>query len=158
MEDVSIYHNDTYYMQKALELARMAEHQDEIPVGAVVVDAKGLILGFGYNQVEKEKTQTAHAEMCAINDATQKRGDWRLNGCTLYVTLEPCRMCMALIQLSRISHVVYAASSPRFGYQLDNTALSPVYKEDVVIREGICADLARDMLQRFFQKQRKRKG
>ena len=92
-----------YYMKKALVLARKAFDLGEVPVGSIVVDSNEKIIGRGYNSVEKNKSQLAHAELLAISKAVKKRGDWRLDGCTLYVTLEPCGMCFHAIGLSRIS-------------------------------------------------------
>ena len=150
-------HTDEYYMLKALDLAKQAASADEVPVGAVVVDTEGTIIGCGSNQVEAKKVQTAHAEFAAIEQAATVVGDWRLDGCSIYVTLEPCRMCMGLIQLSRLNRVIYAVESPRFGYRLDNSAISSVYKKDVQIEKGICADKAQHILQQFFQQKRKKK-
>ncbi|TET34693.1 nucleoside deaminase [Candidatus Dependentiae bacterium] len=146
-----------YYMHKALELAKRASDSDEVPVGAVVVNQEGTIIGNGHNQVEAKKVQTAHAEVAAIEQAAQTIGDWRLDGCSIYITLEPCRMCMGLIQLSRLSRVIYAVKSPRFGYQLDNMAISSVYKKDVYIEQGVCAGEAQHVLKQFFQQKREKK-
>lgn len=150
-------HHDDYYMGKALELAKQAYALDEVPIGAVVVDQWGTIIGTAHNQVETKKVQAAHAEILAITKAAQRVGDWRLDGCRIYVTLEPCAMCMALIRLSRIGRVMYAIASPRFGCQLDNTAVSWVYKKDVYLEQGICAGEAQRLLKQFFQQKRKKK-
>ncbi len=144
-------------MRKALDMARKAECIDEVPIGAIVVDANGTIIGKGYNQVERKKTQLAHAEIIALEQATRKKGDWRLDGCIIYVTLEPCRMCMSLIQISRLQGIVYATESPRFGYQLDNIAISSVYKKDVQVKGGVVAGDAQHILKQFFQKKRKKR-
>ncbi len=111
-------------MRQALKLAQKAAVIDEVPIGALVVNEQGVILGRGYNMVEKLCTQTAHAELRALTQAGKKVGDWRLNGCWLYVTLQPCAMCLNSIKLSRIQGVVYGAESPLFGYHLDNTGES----------------------------------
>jgi tRNA(adenine34) deaminase len=150
---------DKKYMKQALTQARKALVADEVPVGALVVDEQGVVIGRGYNLVMKQCSQRAHAEAIAIAQAGKKQGDWRLNGCVLYVTLEPCAMCMALIYLSRISTVVYGATSPLFGYQqdmLDNGTIIRVYKKDVQIVPGIMADEAVSLLKQFFQKKRKK--
>jgi tRNA(adenine34) deaminase len=150
---------DIVFMQKALALAQKASMRDEVPIGAVVVNGQGTIIGRGYNQVEQKKCQTAHAEAMAITQATKKVGDWRLDGCFIYVTLEPCSMCMHLIQLSRCAGVVYGASSPLFGYRLDNGPQSPVYKrDDFVVIDNVQAESATFLLQWFFQKKRKKKS
>lgn len=153
------HEQDQRYMSKALAYAHTAYAADEVPIGAVVVDDTGAIIGRGYNRVEALKTQMAHAEMRAIAAATKKRNDWRLEGCWLYVTLEPCTMCMGLAQLSRLDGVVFGAPSPLFGYRLDNSADNWIYKKDAVqVIEGVCAAQAAELLKKFFQKQRKRRG
>jgi tRNA(adenine34) deaminase len=149
---------DHIYMKQALTLAQQAYTLDEVPIGALIVNAQGEIIGRGYNQVEQQKSQLAHAEMLAIAQATAAIGDWRLEGCIIYVTLEPCSMCFSAIQLSRIEKLVYGADSPRFGYQLDKIVTAGVYKKDVIICRGIYADQAQELVQRFFKKQRKKKG
>ena len=98
-----------HYMQYALALAREAGDDGEAPVGCVVVDAAGNIIGRGRNRREKEKSAMAHAELEAIEDACKTLGDWRLNGCSLYVTLEPCPMCAGAIIMSRVSKLFYGA-------------------------------------------------
>ena len=145
--------NDIEYMNEALKCAQIAADKDEVPIGAVVVNAEGKIIGRGSNRVECAKSQLAHAEIEAIRQATKEVGDWRLDGCTLYVTLEPCKMCMGLIQLSRINRVVYGARSARFGQGDQSTA---IYKE-VAIEKGVAAEQARELLQTFFQKKRSTK-
>lgn len=147
---------DLFFMHKALELARRAGTVDEVPVGAIVVDTHGNIIGRGYNQVEKKHTQRAHAESIAIEKATKKKKDWRLDGCWLYVSLEPCVMCMGLVQLSRLQGVVYGAPSPLFGY-LDSVMGSFVYKKDTPIMiAGVRAEEAAQLLRTFFQEKRKK--
>lgn len=150
---------DALFMQEALSLAQQSFEQDEVPIGALVVTANGCIVGRGYNQVEQCYSQAAHAEFIAIQQATIARKDWRLDGCWLYVTLEPCAMCMALIKLSRIEGVVFAAASPLFGYRLDNEERLSVYNRDLLmIVEGIGAHEAELLLKTFFQNKRKKSG
>ncbi len=145
-------------MNEAFTQAFKAVAADEVPVGAIVVSSNGTIIGRGYNQVESKKNQLAHAECIAIQNGTKNIDDWRLDGCILYVTLEPCRMCMGLIELSRISKLIYGANSPLFGFQLDNEQSSWVYKNDVVIRGGVGAEKSQLILKQFFQKKRNKKG
>lgn len=152
----AVQDRDVCYMQKALEQAAHAFATHEVPVGAVVVDDKENIIGAGFNQVETKKTQQAHAECQAIAQAVAHRGDWRLDGCTIYVTLEPCVMCMGLISLSRIKRVVYGADSPLFGYQLDNNLPTWVYN-GIEVKKGIAAAQSADLLKRFFQEKRKKR-
>ncbi len=149
---------DEQYMLEALSLAHKAFKQNEVPVGAVVVDKNGAIIGSGFNEVESKKSQCAHAELTAISQAAKAVGDWRLDDCTLYVTLEPCSMCFGLIRLSRLSGLIFAAPSLRFGYQLDNVATSSVYKKDMRIVSGVCGEQSEQLLKQFFQLQRVKKG
>lgn len=149
---------DNFYMRQALKLARKAYDAGEVPVGAVVVDSAGAIVGRGYNQVEKRNSQAAHAEIIAITKAGKKLGDWRLNGCWIYVTLEPCSMCMNLIAISRCKGVVFGAKSPLFGFQLDKGGVFQLYKENVVEAvAGLCAEDAAQLLKNFFKGRRKEK-
>jgi len=97
------------YMRQALELAREAADDGEAPVGCVITDKDGKIIGRGRNRREREKLATAHAEIEAIVEACKARGDWRLTDCTIYVTLEPCPMCAGAIIMSRISRLFYGA-------------------------------------------------
>ncbi len=146
-------------MRKALQEAFKAFKNQEVPVGAVIVDQQGKILAKGYNQVQKKHSQLAHAEIIAIQKASKKIGDWRLVGCDLYVTLEPCRMCMGLITLSRLNRVVFGTGSPIFGYQPDKDGGIPVYKKNVVkILEGLCSEEASDLLKVFFRNRRKQRN
>ena len=142
-------------MQHAIKLAQKAFDAGEVPIGAVVVDEHGAIIGRGFNRVEQRNSQTAHAEIIAIAQAGKKRDDWRLGNCWLYVTLEPCAMCMNLSLLSRLSGVVYGAASPLFGYHLDNELSFQLYKKRVLeIIPGVKADDAARLLRQFFLKKR----
>ncbi len=150
---------DLLFMQQALEYARQAYRAQEVPIGAVVVNNQGEIIGAGFNQVELSHTQRAHAESIAIEQAGLNRRDWRLNDCWLYVTLEPCAMCMGLIALSRMQGVVYAAPSPLFGYRLDKDAALSVYNRDLLcVVEGVMQEEASKLLKDFFQQKRKVSG
>lgn len=101
-------------MQEALALAQQAAMEDEVPVGAIVLH-KGSIVGRGYNRREKDDNPIAHAEMLAIQDAARSLASWRLIDCELYVTLEPCPMCLAACQQARITRVLYGAIDPKGG-------------------------------------------
>jgi tRNA(adenine34) deaminase len=106
--------DDDRWMAAALDEARTAAAEDEVPVGAVVV-RDGVVVGCGRNRREVAQDPTAHAEMLAIVEAARTTGSWRLEGCTLYVTLEPCAMCAGAIVLARVPRVVYGATDPKAG-------------------------------------------
>lgn len=147
---------DLFFMQQALIEARKAHDMDEVPVGAVVVNKEGEIIGRGYNSVERDCTQRSHAESLALENAGKVMGDWRLEDCWVYVTLEPCAMCINLIKLSRCAGVVYGARSPLFGFQLDKIDKDSVYKRDAFsIVEGVCNEESAAMLKDFFKQKRK---
>jgi len=157
METVFGFQKDLFFMQEALIQAHKAAELNEVPVGAVVVNEQGEIIARGHNSVEADCSQRSHAESLAIEQAGKVLGDWRLEGCWVYVTLEPCQMCIQLIKMSRLVGVVYGASSPLFGFQLDKTHKDWVYKRDAFsIIEGVCKDEAANMLKDFFQKRRKK--
>ena len=157
METIFGAEKDQWYMQHALEQAQCAAAINEVPIGAVVVNAAGEIVGRGYNSVERDRTQRSHAECIAIEQAGKVLGDWRLSGHWLYVTLEPCSMCMGLITLSRLSGVIYGAASPLFGFSLDNKEDLWVYKRDALfILQGIKEQEAAALLKDFFHKKRKK--
>lgn len=147
---------DVIYMKQALNFAHEALALGEVPIGALVVSPEGEVLGVGYNKTEQEQCQSRHAEVCAIEAACGKVGDWRLAGCTIYITLEPCMMCISLIALSRIERVVYGTASPIFGYHLDKEGVLALYTKNIKnITEGVLAEQAASVLQVFFKKKRK---
>lgn len=142
-------------MHKALNEAKKAFNKDEVPIGAIVIDAQGKIIGRGYNLVEHKKQQIAHAEIRAITQACKKQKDWRLDGCWIYVTLEPCAMCMNLILLSRLEGLVFGASSPIFGFELDNQGPLQIYRRNKIqIIKGVLAQESSLLLKEFFIKKR----
>jgi len=141
-------------MDKALEQAQKAFDAGEVPIGAVVINQEGIIIGAAYNRVEIQKTQTAHAELLALTIAAQKMGDWRLKGCTLYVTLEPCAMCLAAIELSRVQTIVFGSDSPLFGYSKKIDQFLKPAKMTVNVVSGIKQKECSDLLQKFFKQQR----
>ncbi|HEX4069016.1 MAG TPA: nucleoside deaminase [Candidatus Babeliales bacterium] len=157
MESVFGKEKDIFFMQEALAQAKLAYEIDEVPIGAIVVSSEGDIIARAYNSVERDCTQRSHAESLAIEQAGKSLGDWRLQGCWLYVTLEPCSMCMGLITLSRLSGVVYGASSPLFGFSLDNEEDIQLYKKGIIsIVERIGDGEAAELLKKFFHKKRKK--
>jgi len=139
-------------MSIALELAREAKEDGEAPVGCVVVDARGVVRGRGRNRREKEKAATAHAEIEAINNACLALGDWRLSGCSLYVTLEPCPMCAGAVMMSRISKLFYGARDELTGScgSVMNLFMEP-YGHSVQITGGILAEECSAVLSGFFR-------
>ena len=146
-----------FFMLLALAQAEKALAKDEVPVGAVVVNPEGVVVARAYNKVEAKGCQIAHAEMLAIQKACKKLGDWRLNGYWVYVTLEPCAMCMNLMKLSRIAGVVFGAESPLFGYHLDKNDGVRVYNSNAIeILGGIFSEKSVSLLRRFFKNKRKK--
>lgn len=148
---------DVYFMKKALVQAEHSLALGEVPVGCVIV-CDGKIVGRGYNRRNTSKTTLAHAEMTAIDRASKKLGDWRLEGCTLYVTLEPCQMCSGAIVQSRIDRVVMGAMNPKAGCAgsiLDILHMAE-FNHQVETTKGICAEQCTEILQRFFTGLRQR--
>jgi len=144
-----------YYMGLAIALAAEAGEDGETPVGCVITDASGAVIGRGRNRREKEKNATAHAEIMAITDACGVIGDWRLNGCSMYVTLEPCPMCAGAIIMSRISRVFYGAKDELSGTcgSVINLFMEP-YGHSTQITGGLLADECSALLTEFFKKLR----
>ncbi len=147
---------DIEFMRQAIALAKKAAELGEVPVGALIVDNNtGEILASAYNLRETEKKATAHAEVMAIDRACSKRGDWRLSGCTLYVTLEPCPMCAGALINSRIDRVVFGAADLLAGCcgSVINFNSYP-FNHAFALRGGVCEDECRELLQNFFKKRR----
>jgi len=146
---------DNFFMKEALKQAQLAYAINEVPIGAIIVNAQGTIIARAHNSVERDHSQRSHAESLAIEQASKTLGDWRLNNHWLYVTLEPCTMCMGLIALSRLGGVVFAAPSPLFGFRLDKQEDLWVYKRDTFpIIEGVQKEESASLLKKFFQKKR----
>ncbi len=143
------------FMREAICEAERAQAAGEIPVGAVVVRG-GEVIARGHNQREQLGDPTAHAEVVAIRQAAQALGNWRLTGCTLYVTLEPCPMCAGAIVMSRPDTVIYGAADARAGccgsvYRITE---DPAFAGDVPAMGGVLAEECGAMLRAFFQRQR----
>ena len=142
-------------MRLALQQAEEAFEADEVPVGAVITHS-GRVVAAAYNQREQLRDPTAHAEMIAITQAAESLGGWRLEGCTLYVTLEPCIMCAGAILQARIPLLVYGATDPKAGavhtlyHLLDDQRLN----HRVTVIAGVAAEPCGAILSRFFQRQR----
>ena len=139
------------YMREALALAGQAAAEGEVPVGCVIADAAGAVIGRGRNRREKHADATAHAEVEAIRQAGEALGSWRLDGCTLYVTLEPCPMCAGAIINARVPTVVYAAAD-----ELSGSCGSVIdlfferYGHSPAVRGGVLAEESAALLRAFF--------
>ena len=145
------------YMKEALKEARIAEELGEVPIGAVIVK-NDQIIARGHNMRETSKDPTAHAEIIAIREASNRLGGWRLTGCTLYVTLEPCQMCSGAIIQSRIEQVVFGARDPKAGcaVSLCNLLQDKRFNHEAKIIEGISSEESSYMLKKFFQNLREK--
>lgn len=146
---------DQFWMQRALELARLAQQQDEVPVGAIVVK-DDQIIGEGYNSPILHNDPTGHAEIYALRQAATHLGNYRLLDCSLYVTVEPCLMCVGAIIHSRIKDLVYGAPEPKTGAVCSRFEVlnSPQHNHQVQVRKGILAEECAAMMRDFFQKRR----
>lgn len=151
-----LFSEDSYrYMYAALQEAEHAFEEDETPVGAVVVH-KSKIIGRGYNQVEKLNDATAHAEMIALTSASNYLKSWRLNECSIYVTLEPCIMCTGALLSSRIENLYFGASDTKFGAcgSVHNLAENSKTNHTIKVFSGILAKASEDLLKSFFANKR----
>jgi tRNA(adenine34) deaminase len=148
--------DDEDAMRAALAEAQKALDEGEVPIGCVVVH-EGMVVGRGHNQVERLRDATAHAEILAIGAASDARQDWRLEDCTLYVTLEPCAMCAGAIVLSRVGRVVYGAHDPKAGAcgSVLNVLDEPRLNHSPALTSGVLADEAGGLLSEFFEMKRR---
>lgn len=147
---------DEFFMREALSQAVAAGCQGEVPVGAVVV-REGVIVGRGFNSPIGDSDPTAHAEVAALRDAARNLGNYRLPGCELFVTLEPCAMCAGAIMHSRIARVIYGARDPKTGVHasvLDLFAVDQLNHHTEIVG-GVLADECGQLLSRFFAERRK---
>jgi tRNA(adenine34) deaminase len=148
--------DDKHFMHQALAAAEEAAAADEAPVGALIV-RDGRVLASARNEREALHDPTAHAEMIAITQAAAALGQWRLDGCTLYVTLEPCPMCAGAIVQARIARVVYGAADPKAGAvrSLFRIVDDPRLNHRAEVVEGVLAEPCGRILSEFFQKKRR---
>ncbi|MBE6001954.1 MAG: nucleoside deaminase [Sarcina sp.] len=148
---------DIKYMKAALKQAEKAIAIGEVPIGAVIV-YEGKIIARGYNRRNTDKTTLAHAEITCIRKACKKIGDWRLEGCTLYCTLEPCQMCAGAIIQSRIDRVVIGTTSPKSGCggTLLNILQNPDFNHQAEVLYDVMREECTEILQRFFKDLRRR--
>ena len=154
VENADIRDEDIAFMKEAMALARMAEEIDEVPVGALVVK-DGRVIAKAYNTREHSKCATHHAEILAIEEACRTLGGWRLPGCTLYVTMEPCAMCAGAIINARIPRVVFGAPDLRFGAfgSLINLADVPLNHKPEILG-GVLKEENVNILRSYFKKKR----
>lgn len=143
------------YMRRALALAAEAAAEGEVPVGCVIVDGVGEVLGEGRNRREATRSVTGHAELEALDAACRARGDWRLDDCTAFVTLEPCPMCAGAFINARLGTLVYGAREPQFGSAISVLNLfEERYGVRTAIFGGVLADESAALLKTFFEKRR----
>ncbi|MDH5485567.1 MAG: tRNA adenosine(34) deaminase TadA [Gammaproteobacteria bacterium] len=146
---------DDYWMQQALALARKAEAEDEVPVGAVIVMDNQLVAG-GYNQPIQKHDPSAHAEMAALRNAGQALNNYRLTNTTLYVTLEPCSMCVGAMIHARVKRLVFGAPDPKTGAtgSAINLIDAALHNHKIEVQGGVLEVECRQLLQAFFRKRR----
>ena len=145
-------------MKEAIRQAKKAYALDEVPIGCVIVQ-DGKIIARGYNRRNTDKNTLAHAELTAIRKASRKTGDWRLEDCTMYVTLEPCQMCAGAIVQSRMKKVVIASMNPKAGCagSVLNLLQMAAFNHQVEIERGLLEEECSKMLSQFFRELRERK-
>ncbi len=150
---------DVFFMSKALELAKQAEKAGEVPVGAVIVQGtkkEPVLLAGTFNKKETGQKATAHAEILAMESASLKLNRWRLNDCTLYVTLEPCPMCAGALVQARMKRLVYACADPKAGavHSLYQITTDPRLNHRVEVKAGVLQEECSQLLKTFFQNKR----
>lgn len=152
------HHQDEDYMRMAIEQAMMAQTRAEVPVGAVIVDPNGWVVGVGANGTISQHDATAHAEIVAIRAANQSAQNYRLPGHTLYVTLEPCVMCLGAIFHARLSRVVYATPDPKTGACHSVVSLSDEKRlnHHTTFEHGVLQHECAQMLSHFFKSKRQK--
>lgn len=150
--------DDRHWMREAMALANMAAENDEVPVGALVVK-EGVVVGRGYNRPIGGCDPTAHAEVMALRDAARALGNYRLSDCTLYVTLEPCTMCVGAMVHARVARLVYGASEPKAGVVRSQAQLldAPYFNHTVTVTPGVEREGCQAQLQAFFRRRRAEK-
>lgn len=146
---------DEKYMKEAMKQAKKAYALGEVPIGCVIV-YQDKIIGRGYNRRNTDKNTLAHAEITAINKASKKLGDWRLEDCTLYVTLEPCQMCAGAIVQARITEVVMGTMNPKAGCcgSILNILDMPQFNHQVRVKRGVLEEACSALLTSFFKELR----
>ncbi|RSK25454.1 nucleoside deaminase [Bacillus sp. HMF5848] len=150
--------NDIYYMNEAINEAKKAGEKGEVPIGAVIV-LNGEVIARAHNLRETTQQATAHAEVLAIEQACDKTGYWRLDGASLYVTLEPCPMCAGAIIMSRVERVIYGATDPKAGCAgtFMNLLCDERFNHQAEVLSGICEEQCSQLLKDFFKELRLKK-
>lgn len=145
------------FMKEAIRQAKKAEALEEVPIGCVIVN-EGKIIARGYNRRNTDKNTLSHAELNAIRKASKKLGDWRLEGCTMYVTLEPCQMCAGALVQSRIDEVVIGSMNPKAGCagSIMNLLQVDKFNHQVEMEKGILEEECSNLLKDFFRNLRKK--
>lgn len=148
--------DDKKYMELALAEARQAAELGEIPIGAVLVDESGQVVAAAHNMRETWQDGTAHAEVIVIQAACKKLGRWRLSGCTLYVTVEPCPMCSGAIVNSRVDRVVYGCPDVKAGgaESIFNIITNPNLNHCANVTSGVCEEECAQVMKDFFRRRR----
>jgi tRNA(adenine34) deaminase len=146
---------DEHFMRLAIDQAKIAEENGDIPIGAVIV-YKNQIIAKAYNQREQLRDPTAHAEIIALTQAAAAKESWRLNGCTMYVTLEPCPMCAGALVLARVDRLVYGCDDPKAGAckSLYNIVQDERLNHRLEVTSGVLQEQCRQQLQEFFSQRR----
>ena len=155
METDALLEEQLKYMNQAYELAKKAASKGDVPIGCVIV-RNGKVIAKGYNRRNKDKQVLAHAEIIAIKKASKVVGDWRLEDCTMYVTLEPCQMCAGAIVQARIPEVIMAASNPKAGCagSVMDILNNPDFNHQVSVKKGILQEECSALLKDFFRELR----
>ncbi|MGO5166188.1 MULTISPECIES: tRNA adenosine(34) deaminase TadA [unclassified Candidatus Paralachnospira] len=150
-------HDQEYYMKEAIRQAKKAAAIGEVPIGCVIV-YEGVIIARGYNRRKTDKNTLAHAELQAIRRASKKLGDWRLEGCTMYVTLEPCQMCAGALVQARITEVVIGCMNPKAGCggSILNLLEMKEFNHQVKVTRGVMEETCSNLLKDFFKELRVR--
>lgn len=151
----SPFQSDEQFMLQAIDQAYIAEENGDVPIGCIIVH-DGIVIAKAYNQREQLTDPTAHAEIIALTQAADYLGSWRLNGCTIYVTLEPCPMCAGALVLARIDRLVYGCNDPKTGScgSIYNIVEDERLNHMVKVNSGVLADKCSEQLSGFFKRRR----
>ena len=152
------YTEDEKFMKEAIKQAKKAEAIGDVPIGCVIVH-NGKVIARGYNKRNKDKTVLAHAELLAMKKACKKLGDWRLEDCTMYITLEPCQMCSGAIVQSRMTRVVVGCMNPKAGCagSILNLLQMSEFNHQVELETGVLEEECSHMMKQFFKELREKK-